>query len=143
MKKEITTIEYCAGFIDGEGYIGILKAKYKWKGIDYGYRYFIPVISVGSTYKPIIEVLNKTLKESVEKQQVYNKFGNRKLAYRWVQKGNKSVKKVLDLVKSDLIIKKELANLVYKCCITKSKKEKEKLYLKCRKLNKRGLAETE
>ncbi len=141
MKSKKITNEYFAGLIDGEGYIGILRAKYYLHKVSQGYRYFVPVITIGNIYRPIIKVLDEGLRKGMQKRYSYS-CPNSKPAWSWVQKGNKGVKEVLDKVKNSLIIKKRIAELVYDCCIATDIEKKKKLYLKCRKLNKRGVAET-
>lgn len=158
------TPEYIAGFVDGEGYFGLVKKmdspsiKRKGKDNHYGY-YYTPVLKISQVVKHDL-----VLKE-ICKFIGYGIFWNSKKNY-WAKSGHlnsnpvtslefRGMKRVIPIAKKllpHLIVKKKQAELIIKLEetqveITNANREKinkirTDIYNQLRILNKRGLAET-
>jgi len=144
--------QYIAGFVDGEGYFGIIKKTSKV--CTQGY-YYTPVLKIAQVCKND-EVL-KAIKEFIgygnlefRKSSKYNVADSSALEFR----GMKRVIPIIDKLLPYLIVKKKQAELLkefskikigrsgYSHDIETDRKRTE-IYHKVKFLNKRGLAETE
>ncbi len=135
--------KYTAGFIDADGYLGIMKHHTRDSAI--GYRY-IPVIKIGLSFqsKIILDEFNYKYQGNFDKKRQYN--GNMKDSITWSVVGQKRVKNLLQQIEPFLVLKKPQAKILKKFLkIGKLKgdkdsirKRREKLYLDIRLLNKRG-----
>ena len=79
------TAAYLAGFIDGEGYIGIMKMRNQ--AVAKGYVY-LRVLKIASTDKRIIDWLCKSFGGSTE-VRIWDESSNNKDAYCWQLRGKK------------------------------------------------------
>lgn len=151
--------QYIAGFLDGEGYFGILRQKNKF--CKRGYRFTACIkIAQRERNSGILDLLNKQLGGNLDKTRTHgkNQADSRMITF----SGNKRVLIVLDYVYEYLIIKKRQADILYKFLnveypttrkpgivdveMEKMYSSKEELYNEIIKLNRRGkigLAETE
>jgi len=148
--------QYIAGFIDGEGYLSILKLKRKTARNGY---WFQPVIKVSQTqdHSYILQMIHCQYGGHFNKRRVYK--DNSKPTFTLDIKGEEKIRKLLDDILPYLIIKKPQAELIleYYNLGTVMKRNSEGikkldelqskrsvLYKKARMLNKRGTAaETE
>lgn len=146
--------QYIAGFIDGEGYLGIVKRK---RSDGTFYRLNIKVAQ-SLKEKDAVYVFFNELKDCYggyisKTRNPINK--NQNPSVMWEIVHQKRIKKFLDDIQPYLILKKEQAKILQKYIsipnLTNAnnqvnrdiKNQREELYLAIRKLNKRGLAETE
>ncbi len=142
------TAAYIAGYIDGEGYLGIME---RHKDSKYHCRSdYLPVIKIASVDKDIIEWFKSSFGGWIHQRKFKD---NSKDAYSWTLAGKK-IKPFLDKIYPYLKIKKEQADLLKerikmydrikiengaKNIYRDSDFEKLKdLYSQIRKLNKRG-----
>jgi hypothetical protein len=150
--------QYLAGFIDGEGYLGIMKHTNKTKR---GYSY-VPCIKIAQTVKQreVIDIIHKMYGGHIDK--IRGHHSNRNDSVTIAIKGRVSIRKLLEDISEFLIVKKHQAKIlsdfldipvpttripgIVDIEMNKMYESKEKLYLAIRKLNQRGkigLAETE
>lgn len=73
------TAAYLAGFVDGEGYVGIMKTRNRQMVRGYEYR---KVLKIASTDKGIIDWLYQSFGGSTEKRE-WSESENNKPAYCW------------------------------------------------------------
>lgn len=151
-------IDYIAGFIDGEGYIGLIKKSSK-------------VCTLGYYYTPVLKITQVTQNDFVLKEiKKFMGYGNFSFDKRSVnpKQRNKScleirgAKRVIPVIKKlfpHLIVKSKQAKLIldyekllkstngmneeHKKLRLEVDKKRTELYKKILFLNKRGLAETE
>jgi len=102
---------YIAGMIDGEGCIGA--------NIDERNKIVTPYIIITNTDKKLMEWLSSILGYDfyIKKQT------HRKTCYQIGIRRIRDIKKVLDLIKDKLIVKKEQAELMYRLCLIKLNKK--------------------
>jgi hypothetical protein len=149
--------EYIAGFVDGEGYLGIIKKTSKRSVNGYYYKTAVKIAQV-SKNRFILDELKRCYGGTVSKNRVHP-GKNQRESVMWEITGNKAVSKLLKHIYPSLIIKKHQADILidfYK--IGKSTNgvggkydvirkdidvKKTELYKRILKLNHRGLAETE
>mgnify|MGYP001576637658 CR=1 FL=1 len=108
---------YAAGFIDGEGSIGItrsLRPRYAVTKEQYAVR-----IAVGNTYKPILDMLVECYGGQVVEKRSHNPW-SRKPMYHWLLTGSKAIECLRKLY-PHLVEKRERAWLAleFACQITK------------------------
>ena len=147
---------YVAGIVDGEGWIGIKKniaggnGRWNWAR-DCSY---CPCIKVAQSEKglELIELLKDEFGGFVSKR-IHN--GERENnSYEWSLTAKKNILPFLTKIKDKLILKKEQAEIVCEYYNDMNKRvspslsdeeviRREKLYQSIKKLNFRGLAETE
>ena len=138
---------YLAGFIDGEGCLGIYRAKRK--NAKDGLR---PYIAITNTDKEIMDAIKKTIPK-----KVYCSMGKsrrkktHKFAYNLRIENYGSVLFVLEKIKPYLTIKRERANLLLQYILIRKSKEvnphcfkhlgqeEYEIYKEIRKLNKKGV----
>ena len=127
---------YLAGFVDGEGYIGIARAR-RFNGVSYGVH-----LDIGNTNKNIVKEIQKFIgiKRKIKEYDRPTKF------YRIYYTGD-SCRAVLGNLLPYLIVKKQQAEIVSNFPKRKHNNqfgkvnnfyiefEQEKLYRKCRELN--------
>ncbi len=132
-------IDYCAGLIDGEGSIFILRRKTKSGGT-----YFVPLLAVGMTNKSPLDVLDNTLIGKIETYapRKTTKGTTRKQVWKFICRGEALVN-TLKLLSPYLILKRPQAEVVLEFYNlprwsrdTAIKKAKEELYNKMVELNK-------
>jgi len=141
------TKQYIAGFIDGEGYMGIIKKSSK--ACIAGY-YYTPALKIAQVAKndEVLRAIQKFigyghLEARTTKQ--FNASNSTSLEIR----GMKRVIPILEKLYPYLIVKKKQAKTLMDFAklpsgtYNKSDKERTKLYEQIRFLNRRGLAETE
>jgi len=146
------TAAYIAGFLDGEGYFGIMKRHKGRERADY-----LPVIKATSVDKEIIEWFYKSYGGWMNKRKFKNK--NQKDAYTWVLAGKK-IEPFLRKIYPYLKLKKKQADILLKRIKLYDKigtgkrigsgsnlkypdeimREIKDLYRQIRKLNKRGVS---
>jgi len=138
------TRRYLAGFLDGEGYFGIMA--HTRKDCGHGVNY-ICAIKVAQTDRNIISMLQEQFGGYVH----HRKFvGNSKDAYTWEVKNFTSVEKVLDYVFPYLIVKKRQAETLKEFLENKKQSKgshieekdnikRKNLYNSIRTLNYRGI----
>lgn len=140
------TIQYLAGLVDGEGYVGIRKCSKKNDGsLIPEYK---PTLVIANTNYDLIKALKENFSGSICKK-------NKGLKVLWKQSysfefNRTEIKKILPKLIPYLIIKRKQAEMVmdlfktYKHChpgfgyTEKEIQEKENLHIKSLKLNKRG-----
>lgn len=150
-------IIYIAGFLDGEGWIGLQKNPIRTN--RWAYTYYFVRIGVSNTNKAILEWLQSTTEKGYIRANLSNlKLPNRKPCWVWDVSG-KDALEILKLIYPYLRIKRTVvkAILEFREMIDTQKKERlsckgkykqpvpeefnlkrEKLYQKVRSLNKRG-----
>ena len=135
------TASYVAAYIDGEGYLGIMKSERHPTAVNPSY---MPVLKVTSVDESIILWFKNSFGGHSEKRVFPNK--NQKDAFTWQISGHK-LEKILLKVRPYLKLKKPQANIViqrirmYKPGLPYNQQEvdiMEELYIQIRKLNKRG-----
>jgi hypothetical protein len=149
LKDKAISIQYLAGLIDGEGYVGIRRCLKKEKGRKDQLE-FKPTVVIANTNYNLMLMLKKTFYGSICKK-------NLGLKILWKQSysfefNRTEIKEILPKLIPYLIIKKEQAILVmdlfktYKNhygvghAYTKEQiSKKEELHIKSLKLNKRGI----
>jgi len=146
-----TTAPYLAGFVDGEGYLGILKIK-KGEKKDWSSanaHYFKPVIKIANTDKAIIQWLYDSYGGSFEMRLGK---GNSKTSYCWSLKSVYQLEKFIRAIKPFLRIKQEQATILLEFIKTVNKglplkhhtnEKREELYTKIRELNHRDILHRE
>lgn len=144
---------YLAGILDGEGYLGIIKATSTYK--DKKKQYYVPVIKVASVDKIICEVLQNRFGGHLTKR--IHAQVNHKLSWMWEVKSSKKVLPVLEATNGKLLLKSKQSKVLKEFIAfrenNKSKMNKgfseedwnlmEKLYLQIRDLNYRGVRPAE
>ena len=139
---------YTAGFVDGEGYIGMVK-RYDKTGKEPFY--VVPVVKIANTDYEVLYFLKKEYGGYIGKERTDKKAKNSKPSRMWELRNRKSVEEFLVKITPYLIIKKERADIVLsfiKECGTwrqyaLSQERRLEYYWQMRKLNCRGLATTE
>lgn len=139
--------EYIAGFVDGEAYIGLIKKKSN-------------KCKLGYYYKPNVKVTQRTknayvLKLMMEKYggylttKLHSPVSNQCDIDVWEISSRPSVSKLLNDIKDYSVVKKDVINLLIEFMSlpfthhdSSHNERKEDIYLKMRKINRRGLAET-
>ncbi len=107
------TAAYIAGFVDGEGCIGVNRVKAKTVKSNGGYTYKVR-LRVSNTNKEIIEWLYKSFGGSFYVSRRENNLNkNHKVAYDWAIADQKA-KIFLEKIKPYLKIKKEQAEIAIK-----------------------------
>jgi len=104
----LLNLAYCAGIVDGEGSIFILRRKTK-KGNDY----FVPLLAVGMTDKSPLDILNTMLVGKIEplaRPEKTQKGTTRKPAWRFYSRGEGLIITLQRLLPY-LILKKSQAEL--------------------------------
>lgn len=133
-------IGYIAGFVDGEGCVGIHKRKHKNKfGQWIGYS---GILQISNTNKEVMEWLKKKCGVSSE---IYYKHpkGNRKAAY-GISFNKSESYSLLKIILSHLIVKKQQAEIFLLFCENSKDKEiREACFQKLKILNKRGSVEVQ
>lgn len=144
MKDKIQNA-YLAGFLDGEGYIAIMKRRERQVKDMY-----IPYIVVANTQKEVLNLFQKQFGGKLYLKKFKNyKWKN---CYRWDIRGSQ-VKKILECLLPYLVLKRKQAESLLKY-ITKSygvyfrkgckgmpiqfHKDRIKIYEKMRQLNRKG-----
>ena len=158
------TPEYIAGFIDGEGYFGLVRKmdspslKKKGRENHYGY-YYTPVLKIAQVTRndEVLKFIKEFIgygnlsrdKQNGDRKDTNNNCSNKSaLEFRGMKRVIPIAKKLLPY----LIVKKEQAKLIIKLEetnieITNSNREeinriRTEIYNQLKILNKRGLAET-
>ncbi len=139
--------QYIAGFIDGEGHVGIIKMKPQEKYREKSVRY-IPKITIVNTNKRILEIIQNKLGGSLcERKQ---EKPHHKKTYSLQIYGN-SLKRALPFLSKYLIIKKKQTECLKEMIKTqrhtargnpytqKELQQKEMIYKKCIELNHLGM----
>lgn len=142
------SVEYVAGFVDGEGYISILPCPSGNLKYAQHTHYYRPVIKVTNINQEIIKRLHLQFGGYMELRRFPGK--NQRDAYTWTVVGKKNVGSFLDIIYPYLILKKPQAKIIrlfLKACYTNygskgipaHKIAKRKAYYnELRRLNKRG-----
>jgi hypothetical protein len=144
--------QYIAGFIDGEGYFGVIKKSSKVCTRGY---YYVPVLKVAQVCKND-EVL-KAIKEfigygNIERRKSFAKNTSDSSCLEF--RGMKRVIPIIDKLLPYLIVKKKQAELLKEFAKIKigkvgyshdieTDRKRTEIYCKVKLLNKTGLAETE
>jgi len=147
------SLQYIAGFIDGEGYLGIVKKTSKESTLGY---YFTPVLKISQVtrndevlkcIKDFLGCGNLTL-DKLNALKSGNGVNKSSLEYR----SEKRVTPILKKIYPYLIVKKKQADILLKYaklakvrdfkCRMEIDKKRTALYNDIRFLNRRGLAET-
>lgn len=150
--KELSD-QYIAGFLDGEGYFGIMKLSNK--NLTLGY-YYCPVVKVAQRQRDahVLDLICEKYGGYVEAPRVH-KRPNQSNSVVWVMKYKKHLKSFLENLKDHLIVKRKQTDVLLEfidkfghCPQNKTieyDRERTKLYNRIRKLNHRGTkpAETE
>lgn len=146
--EKIRKLSMLAAFIDGEGYIGILKAKHEQReheNYSYGQR-----LQVTNTDIRLMEWLVENFGGKIPKP-TKDKRETRKDKYAWSRTGTDSYK-LLKLIRPYLIMKYEQADLAielyekvtkwhyrgFKKMPVHKRKLAEELHQRCKELNKKG-----
>lgn len=98
---------YVAGIIDGEGYVGLLKAKKD--------KHMRPVISVENASEPLIDYLLKTTRIGAKYRKI-RKDPNPKHSqiWGWIVRKFSEIRSICEAVSPYLLIKKQNARLLLK-----------------------------
>lgn len=139
--------KYAAGFVDGEGYLGVVKVKRKACVGGYEYR---PHIKIANTNREVLERFKDKFGGSICKYSEKHQSRNAKDIYVWTLTQGK-VFKCLKKISKYLIVKREQSKVMLKYSkqwknrttrrlSDKDRKEREIIYIKLRKLNHRGKA---
>lgn len=126
------TLSYLAGFVDGEGYIGIVKKYTKQRNIKYNHA--VPIIYVGNTNKKVLLIFKKLFGGKIYK---CNREKPRKLLYSWKAIYNKA-HKISKLLYPYSKMKRKQYELIFKYFNNTNHREKMKLINLSKKLNKKG-----
>lgn len=149
------TSQYIAGFVDGEGYLGIRKQTNKNCKLGYHHSLVVKVSQLEKCREPL-DYMKEKYGGTISKPTM---TGNRRPVVAWELANTKAIKAFLDDVQEYLIVKKPQAQLLREFIavgkittripskIDKARDElyakREPLYLKGLQINRRGLAETE
>ena len=98
------TIEYIAGFIDGEGCISLETLKYKWG------RTYRPALSITNTHLPALLLVKNFF--GCGGTRSWKQDGNRKLRWVYYVSGAKRLQPILHQLRPYLVIKAPQADLV-------------------------------
>lgn len=111
----VTDLElaYTAGFVDGEGYIGILKHTHKASKRGYAYE---PIVKVVNTDRRPIDFLHENFGGYLGTRRFLSTQNSRD-AYSWDLKNVKPVLAFLQLVRPFLRCKAEQADVVIVLCL--------------------------
>jgi len=148
------TKDYIAGFVDGEGYIGLIKKS-------------SPNSTLGHRYKPCVKIAQKESNRNILDilQSIYGghisktrQHGNTNTSVMWEISNRPAVKKFLEDLKDRLILKDENLRLILKYIELPQvsnrqdneyqkfrldiDSKKQIIYERIKTINKRGLAET-
>jgi len=97
-------LSYLAGFVDGEGTIGVSKRKrIKWFCYD-------PYLSIANSDLPVLEYINKTIGFGSIRRSKSIRFGRKPVYSYWTS--NKNAKTIIKALYPYLIVKKEQAKLL-------------------------------
>lgn len=125
------TLSYTAGFLDGEGYIGLAKEIYK----PTGRHNLNPRVVIGNTNKGVIDWLHKTYPGGFV---VYCKpVGNRQKSWKWNLCSWNLIDEFLTVVYPYLKVKNNQARTLI-IMHRKNRHNDLRYYRKIRTLNKRG-----
>ena len=143
--------EYIAGFVDGEGYLGIMK--HSDKRSKHGYNY-VPAIKIAQTLKDrkVLDLISQRFDYNID--PVRKGKGNHNDSVAISFRSAVKVAALLDAIEDKLIVKKEQAKILRQFIETKyklpwNKKEnveynskmlekRHQLYMSIRHLNQRG-----
>jgi len=144
------TPQYIAGFIDGEGYLGIIKKRDTRSSLGHYYKVCIKIAQV-EQHSKILFLLQEQYGGNMSKTRLpLNK--NQRASLMLELTNCVRIKRILDDIQPYLIVKSEPAKLLRKYVEmpkqtptnrTKINAMREDLYKQILSLNKRGLAETE
>jgi hypothetical protein len=144
------TPQYIAGFIDGEGYLGIIKKSDKRSTLGHYFKVCIKIAQVEQHAK-ILYLLKERYGGNISKSR-FPKNKNQRTSLMIEFTNGIRILKILDDIQPYLIVKSEQAKLLREFVEspkqTKTNRNiinamREDLYLKNKGLNKKGLAETE
>lgn len=149
------TNDYVAGFVDGEGYIGLIKKKSDRTVLGHFYKPCVKIAQKESNRK-ILDILKARYGGTISKTRQHE---NTNSSVMWEISNRPMVQKFLLDLKDRLYLKDENLRLILKYIelpqvknrkdeeYQKFRKEidkkKEIIYNRIREINKRGLAETE
>lgn len=135
------TKQYIAGFIDGEGYLGIIKKTSKVCTLGYYYTPVIKIAQISRNDEVLIAIQKFIGHGNLEprKSNLKNAADSTSLEFRGMKRVTPIAKKLLPY----LIVKKKQAQILLKFSRLSSDEERTELYNRIRLLNKRGLATTE
>jgi len=103
---------YIAGFIDGEGYISVVK--HKDTRLKRGYTLF-PIFRITNSNKTALQKINEFIKGRIKSNGI-SRNKNHKQVYRIEVIELKRIKDILKEIKPYLIIKKGQAELMFDFC---------------------------
>jgi len=109
---------YVAGFIDGEGTIGLYK--HKDKRIESGYS-ISAVVKISNTDKDILIKFQKQFGGAIKKVQSTTPNGQKEV-YSLAFYNFKKIQKILQYIKNDLILKRKQAKLMLEFCQSRLKR---------------------
>jgi len=148
------TKDYIAGFVDGEGYIGLIKKLAPNSTLGHRYKPCVKIAQKESC-RHILDLLKSMYGGSISKSRQH---GNKNSSVMWEISNRPMVKKFLEDLKGKLILKDENLRLILKyielpqVSNRKDKEyqefrlkidyEKQLIYERIKIINKRGLAET-
>jgi len=149
------TTDYIAGFVDGEGYIGLIKKKSNMVTLGHFYKPCVKIAQKESNRK-ILDILKARYGGYISKSR---KHKNTNTSVMWEISNRPMVQKFLLDIKDKLYLKDENLRLILKYIdlpqVTNRRdaeynkfrmeidRKKELIYNRIREINKRGLAETE
>lgn len=149
------TNDYIAGFVDGEGYIGLIKKRSDKTVLGHFYKPCVKIAQKESNRK-ILEILKSKYGGTISKTRQHE---NTNSSVMWEISNRPMVQKFLLDLKDKLYLKDENLRLILKYIdlpqvtnrrdkeYQRFRKEidnkKEVIYNRIREINKRGLAETE
>lgn len=151
------TTDYIAGFVDGEGYIGLIKKKSNKSYLGHFYKPCVKIAQKESNRR-ILDILKARYGGYISKTREY-KSKNMNSSVMWEISNRPMVKRFLLDLKDKLYLKDENLRLILKYIelpqVNNRKdveyqkfrlevdKIKEIIYNRIREINRRGLAETE
>lgn len=103
-----TEAAYFAGFVDGEGTIGVYRARRKENRLGYRYQ---PALSIASTSYPALETLQRMCGNGRITQQTKPPVDHHKTGYR-LQFSSNQIRLILPQLLPFLVIKKQQAEYV-------------------------------
>lgn len=149
------TPQYIAGFIDGEGYLGIRKHTTNKCTLGHHHHIVVKVAQLEKAKEPLVRIMER-YGGTISKPRM---DGNRRPCVMWELVNSKAVQALLDDIQEYLIVKQPQAELLREFIavgkittripdkLEKQRSElyskREILYRKSLKVNRRGLAETE
>jgi hypothetical protein len=148
------TLDYIAGFIDGEGYIGVIKKSSKRSTLGHYYKPCVKIAQKESN-RAILDILKSLYGGHISKTRQHD---NTNTSVMWEISNKPLVLKFLNDLNDKLILKNENLKLLLQLfelpTVTNSMSEsnnkiridvdnqKQLIYERIREINKRGLAET-